>query len=223
MIVTCENCSKRYLVDPRALGGSGRRVRCAGCSHTWFQIPPDEAQQPIELPPLPEQPLVVRTTDSPRRVQLPAVAPSGSRGKILRWVAIAAAVIVLFWILIGLRASIMSAAPFTTKLYSMVGLGPTLPGFGLELRKVTPSRGVENGAPALAIDGEVANISAVTRDVPQLRVALRDGNDRELQVWTITVSEQRLLPGATVSFHTSIQQPPEGATGVIVSFAGTGG
>jgi predicted Zn finger-like uncharacterized protein len=224
MILTCENCSKRYLVDPRALGGNGRRVRCASCSHTWFQVPPEETDQ-LELPPLPEQaPTIVRmTSDTPRRVQLPAVTPSGARSRYIRWGVIALVVLLVLWGLIGGRGAIMRTLPFTTKIYSMVGLGPTLPGYGLELRKVTPSRSVENGAPALAIDGEVANISSATREVPQLRVALRDANDHELQVWTITVTEQRLLAGATVSFHTSIQQPPDGATGVIVSFVGAGG
>ena len=91
------------------------------------------------------------------------------------------------------------------------------------MRKVTPSRGVDNGVPTLTIDGEVVNISSITRDVPRLKVALRDTADKELQSWFVDVTDQRLLPGATVTFHTGVAQPVEGATGVIVSFVGAGG
>src|SRR5581483_110950 len=77
MIISCGNCAKRYVVDPRALGTPGRRVRCANCQHTWFQAAPEETLSSIELPPLPETPPVVRTTapeaGAARRVQLPGV------------------------------------------------------------------------------------------------------------------------------------------------------
>jgi predicted Zn finger-like uncharacterized protein len=225
MIVSCSNCSKRYLVDPRALGSPGRRVRCAHCQHTWFQPAPEDAQQPpIELPPLPEMPPIVRTTDPTRRFQLPAVAPPGGRARWLRRGVIAAVVLLAIWGLVRARDSIMSAVPFTTHLYSMIGLGPVAPGTGLELRQVTPSRGNDKttGAPTLSIDGQVANISSATRPVPQLRVALRDANNNELKSWTLSVTDQPLAPGASVPFHTSIQNPPDGATGVIVSFSSGG-
>lgn len=221
MIVTCSNCSKRYLVDPRALGASGRRVRCAHCQHTWFQ-PPDDTIAPIELPPLPETPPIVRTTDTSRRVQLPAVSRSGGRARLLRRLAIAVVILLALWGLISGRHSVMSAMPVTTRLYSLLGLGPVAPGTGLELRQVTPSRDVENGVPTLSINGQVANISGATLTVPKLRVALRDASNNELQSWMVSVTDQPLQPGASVPFHTTIQKPPDGATGVIVSFAPAG-
>jgi hypothetical protein len=104
----------------------------------------------------------------------------------------------------------------------MMGLGPVAPGQGLELRQVTPSRGVDNGTPTLAIDGQVANVSSGPRPVPKLRVALRDTNNKELQIWVVSVTDQPLAPGASVPFHTSITQPPDGATGVVVSFTAAG-
>lgn len=225
MIVTCSNCSKRYLVDARALGTPGRRVRCANCQHTWFQPAPEDAQAPIELPPLPETPPIVRTTDPTRRVQLPAVSRSGARSLWLKRGAIAAVVLLALWGLVSARDSVMSAVPFTARVYSMIGMGPVAPGAGLELRQVTPSRGTDkaSGAPTLTIDGQVANISGVAHQVPPLRVALRDANNNELKSWMVQVSDQPLAPGSTVAFHTSIQNPPEGATGVIVSFAPASG
>jgi predicted Zn finger-like uncharacterized protein len=227
MIVTCSKCQKRYVVDPRALGAPGRRVRCANCQHTWFEPAPEEALSSIELPPLPETPPVVRTTTMPepgaaRRIQLPAVKRSGGAMVWVKRGAIAAAIVLAIWGLVAARGPIMSAVPFTTRLYTMVGLGPVAPGQGLELRQVAPSRGVENGTPTLAINGQVANISNSPKPVPKLRVALRDGNNKELQTWTVSVTDELLAPGASVPFHTTISSPPDGATGVIVSFLPAG-
>lgn len=42
MILTCENCGSRFLVDPKLLEPRGRRVRCARCKHIWFQAPIEE-------------------------------------------------------------------------------------------------------------------------------------------------------------------------------------
>lgn len=224
MIVTCTSCSKRYLVDTRALGVAGRNVRCAHCGHTWFQMPPADAPQNFELSldAAPEPAAAVESERRERRVQLPAVSRSRMRGQAVGWSIAAIVVVALVWGLIAARADIIKFWPPAGRLYAMVGYGPTVAGTGLELRKVTPSRGMENGVPVLAIDGEVVNVSPMTRDVPKLKVALRDGNDKELQAWTISVTDQRLLPGASVPFHTTITQPAEAATGVVVSFAGAG-
>jgi len=231
MIVTCSNCGKRYVVDPRALGAPGRRVRCANCQHTWFAAAPEEAQSSIELPPLPETPPVVRTTTTTgagepgpaaRRIQLPAVPRQGRGMAWLKRGAIAAVVVLAVWALVAERQHVMSAVPFTARFYTMVGLGPEVPGQGLELRQVTPSRGVDNGTPTLAINGQVANVSSSPKPVPKLRVALRDASNKELQSWTVSVTDQPLAPGASVPFHTTISSPPDGATGVIVSFLPAG-
>jgi predicted Zn finger-like uncharacterized protein len=231
MIVTCSKCEKRYVVDPRALGAPGRRVRCANCLHTWFEAAPEDAPASIELPPLPEAPPVVRMTaaerdapepDPTRRIQLPAV-PRQSKGMgWLRLIAAAAVIALVVWGLVVERQYVMSAVPFTTRLYALAGLGPVIPGEGLELREVTPSRSVDNGVPTLAINGQVANVSSSPQAVPKLRVALRDASNKELQSWMVSVTDQPLAPGASVPFHTTISQPPDGATGVVVSFVPAG-
>lgn len=42
MILTCPECKSRYVVNPTALMPSGRTVRCAKCSHNWFENKPEE-------------------------------------------------------------------------------------------------------------------------------------------------------------------------------------
>jgi len=221
MIVTCSNCSKRYLVDARALGPSGRNVRCAGCGTTWFQAPPPDA--PLQTDLAPEPPTIdIDAERRERRVQLPAVKEKTGRGALIGWGIAAAVIIGLVWGLIAERAVVTAYWPPAAKLYSLVGYGPPDIGAGLQIRKQTSSRGVENGVPILSIDGEVVNTTTVTREVPKLRVALQDGTDHEIQHWIVSVTDQRLLPGASVAFHTSMNQPPEAATSAIISFAAPG-
>jgi predicted Zn finger-like uncharacterized protein len=213
MIVTCPACTTRYLVDPRALGDAGRVVRCANCSKTWHQTPPEDLPRSLDLAPAeivpdfttgpPQLPAL------PRRRRLPlATAISGVLVLVLIGAAVAG---------IAARDQVVALWPPATRLYTMVGLAVQPPGIGLELRKTTPVFATENGVRTLVVEGEVANVSQIARDVPTLKVVLRDRDGAELQTLHFDVAEQRLLPGASVPFRTSIPQPNPAAASVLVT------
>ena len=48
-------CATRYLIDPAALGDVGRLVRCARCSHSWLERPPEDMPKQVDVLPPPEQ------------------------------------------------------------------------------------------------------------------------------------------------------------------------
>lgn len=83
------------------------------------------------------------------------------------------------------------------------------------IRKITPAR-IPDG---LVVDGEIANPGNVPRDVPRLRVALQDSAEKELQFKIIDPPKPRLEPGEVVHFETPFTNPPDAATGVVVTFA----
>ena len=239
MIVTCPSCAVRYLVDPRAIGAKGRKVRCARCSHTWHQdadptafaeaaatAPPPPSPVPA-APPAPAPP-PVETRPGPRpvitsedRINLPAVPPPKKRrwGPAIAWLILVIVLIGAGWGAVIERSRIISLWPAAGRVFAYIGFPGEDSGLGLELRNVTPNRGMENGLPALIIDGEVMNVSPVVRAVPKLKVTLRDRSEHELQNWTFSLSTDRLLPGQSAPFHTSIAQPAEAATDVVVTFA----
>ena len=242
MIVTCPSCAVRYVVDPRALGAKGRTVRCARCAHTWRQDAPPEtlqdAAKTLEAPAAPA-PAPARTAAAPaspreraapvlaaqERVQLPALSrPPRRWGSALIW---AASVLLL---LVGLAAAaivergrIVELLPAAARFYALAGFPVSDAGLGLVFRNVTTSRDMDNGLPTLVIEGEVTNVSSVARAVPKLVAILRDRGEHELQEQSFAVDAVRLLPGESVQFHTTISQPAEEASGVIVTFSRAGG
>src|SRR5262245_29836789 len=57
MILTCPNCSARFMIDGYALGEAGRTVRCGACGHSWLQLPePAAANQDAPYEPAPTMP-----------------------------------------------------------------------------------------------------------------------------------------------------------------------
>jgi hypothetical protein len=193
-------------------------VRCANCSKTWHQTPPEDFPHSLDV-----APANVVPDFTTGRAQLPSLP----RRRGVPWATIAWGVLVV--ILgsgavagIAAREEVMALWPPSTRLYSMIGLAVQPPGIGLELRKTTPTFTTENGVRTLVVEGEVANISQIARDVPTLKVVLRDRDGGELQALSFNVAEQRLLPGASVAFRTSIPQPNPAATSVLVTI-GDGG
>lgn len=64
MILTCPECKARYIVNPKALLPLGRTVRCAKCSHSWFEKKPEDD---IEVVAPDENPQVNESTSSDKK------------------------------------------------------------------------------------------------------------------------------------------------------------
>jgi predicted Zn finger-like uncharacterized protein len=224
MILTCPACSKRYLVDPRALGDTGRTVRCANCGKTWHQTPPEDRPRTLDVAPVELAPAgVAPGVGGAAAAQLPALPrPRRSLWATAAWGLFLAVLLSATVAAIAARDDVVALWPPATRLYAMVGLPVVPPGGGLELRKTVPTFTTENGVRTLVVEGEVVNISQTARDVPPLKVVLRDRDGGELQSLSFGVAEPRLLPGASVPFRTTVPQPNPAATSVLVTI-GDGG
>jgi predicted Zn finger-like uncharacterized protein len=222
MIVTCPACSFRYLVDPRALGTAGRTVRCANCAETWHQDPPEDFTPQLSLaapPPEYNTGYDDDTMDDEGRTRLPAVIKPRRPWAAIVGITLAAAFLAIIVASLIARDQVMAEFPSSMKLFAMIGLQPSSPTVGLEIRNLNTRRGSENGVAALIIDGEVANVSEIVRDVPRLNAVLRDSKGKDLEGWDFAAAETRLLPGAVATFHTAIPQPSAAAIKAVINFA----
>jgi hypothetical protein len=209
------------------LGEDGRRVRCARCAHIWYQAPeevPEEEEEtvePVEPPPVRRpQPLTgSEPPPIPRGSNLPAFPEPEGRRQGVGWSAFSAMVIVLLGVGFFASDSIISAWPVTERLYAALNLMGEKVGAGLEIRNIKSMRHKENGVPVLVIEGEVANVSEIIRDVPAIRAALHGADKAELQYWTFKASETRLLPGEIASFSTRVEMPDKAAQNLGIGFA----
>lgn len=229
MIVICPLCSTRFLVDARALGAGGRLVRCGKCVHTWHQGPAEDESHRIEVvgparddlsPSFGED--LAASLRSEGRIQLPAL----SQKRRIPWIAVGWAILILvviggiggFWFE---RDKVAVLWPQTTRLYGLFGSNAGTQSDWYSLT-ITPRNDYDNGTQRLVIDGEIINNSGAIHPIPKLKVELRDANNRVVQSWTFAATEDRLLPGTSVPFTTSVTQPNAAATGVTVTAAGPG-
>lgn len=222
MIVSCPTCSTRYTLSDESLGTDGRKVRCARCGHTWWQMPervepePVVADAPTEI--RPAKPAAKAAGKSkPKPPKAPRAKPARSTviGFALLGLLVAGTVAGGYF---G-RDAIVRGWPPAALLYETVGLPVEPPGFGLELRNVRSEQKAEGGTTVLLLDGEIANTTDVERALPPLRAIAFSADHKPLQSWTIEPSAPVLLPGAVVSFHHS-QPDPGPVTEVTITFGG---
>ena len=225
MILTCPACASRFSLDTSALGATGRRVRCGQCRHVWHATPEPEIEAeggyarpepatarvapPVDQPPIRPAIPTSRVTRAPRR--------RGGAG--LAWAMLALIVIIVVGGAVVAKEQILAAWPASERLYSAFGIASPGAGAGLELRKVSWKRDAAENVPLLAIEGEVANTSSNVRSVPKIRAAIVGKDGKELKSWVFTPPKLNLIPGESVTFHTELKNPPDGAERLTMIFA----
>lgn len=228
MILNCPKCSTRFLVDPVALGEKGRSVRCGACGHSWFQEPPgDKAYEP---PPL--------TLDDEITTPLDRDTGRKPRGKL--WPRLAAWFLFIFVIalIVGggyrYRQEIVRRWPPAAKLYSTLGIPVTVPpstatdkpkpatvrksGLVVPESSIKIERESRDDTPILVISGQIRNGSDRPQPVGRMRITLTDASDKPLKSWLFAPEARTLEPGASMTFRSSVTNPPAEAKKVRFDF-----
>ncbi len=217
MILNCPSCATRYLIDPAALGVTGRVVRCARCSHTWTEMPPEDMPKRVDVIPPPEG---VRPI--PPGSNLPALRDEGGR---TGWIGWGALVVVVAGVLAGgylWRDRVITEWPEAARLYAQLGLDEHQATRGLEVRNVEQSTFFENDQTVVVVTGEIVNVSGRTRDIPNIVAEILDKDSRVIESWLVTPADSSLAPGESTAFSDRFTNPPKNAVQLMVRLDGGG-
>ncbi len=242
MLIVCKTCACSYHIPRDILDENGCRLRCVGCGEEWVITSGASA---VDDPPIVEgQRAAVASSHAPGAgtghrlaaisLQANAVWREEAEPKAdppaLFWfggsrkggrAALAAFLIVAGAMAAGAeRTAIVKAAPTTARLFAAVGLPVNLR--GLSLDNVHSSIFDLGDRRVLVIEGAIVNLRDTATEAPDIRIALRGVDKRELYVWTAPAPRSRLGPDEQVAFRTRLAAPPDGVSDVLVKFASVG-
>jgi predicted Zn finger-like uncharacterized protein len=118
--------------------------------------------------------------------------------------------------LIGWRTDVVRVLPQTASLFAAIGLPVNLR--GLAFSDVTTTTEAHDGATMLLVQGTITNISKQARDVPRIRLAMKNTAGAEVYSWTSLPTRTVLAPGDSEPFQTRLASPPPEGNAVEVRF-----
>jgi predicted Zn finger-like uncharacterized protein len=207
MILTCPSCGTRYQTDRTRIAPPGSNVRCAKCETVWFQAAADAES---EFEPETERSLKATAPD----IQSSEIQDSRPRRREggIRW-ALVFGWLLLFgflsgfvWTAITYRNEIASVWPQSATLYSVIDMPVNTR--GLAFADLSQSKIEEADGQVLQISGRVVNVADRELAVPEIRISLRDVEERELYGWTFNAGANILAPGQSHTFTTRLPNPP---------------
>ena len=243
MILTCPECSTRYLTKENAIGPNGRTVRCAKCDTTWFvaseadELALQDIQAPVEdIVPAAAGIAAATAPDIPftQRAENDSIEQPGAhvvmRDKVdkerrrrrltsvgLIWAIPLTLLFVAAVLGYVFRQDIVNGVPQTATLYKSLGVDVTLSGLNIEA-PVTRSALV-NGEPVLIVNGAVRNITAQAQQVPMVELSLHSKDGQPLVTWLVDVDKKRLSKDERVTFVSEYPNPPVDAVKMRYKFA----
>jgi predicted Zn finger-like uncharacterized protein len=118
--------------------------------------------------------------------------------------------------LLGWRTDVVRVMPQTASLFAAIGLPVNLR--GLAFSDVTTTTEAHDGVTMLLVQGTITNITKQPRDVPRIRLAMKNGAGAEVYTWTSLPARTALAPGDSEPFQTRLASPPVDGNSVEVRF-----
>lgn len=243
MILTCPECSTRYLTKENAIGPNGRTVRCVKCDTTWYvaseadEMALQDNQAAVEdIVPVASASIAAKATDAPSKqgMHVLSTASPGAhvamrdkvdkvrRRRRLTSVGLIWA-IPLFLLFVAsilgyvFRQNVVNGLPQMATLYNAIGIDVSLSGLDIEA-PVTRSALVD-GQPVLVVNGAVRNITTKSQDVPMVELSLHSKDGEPLVTWLVDVNKDKLNKKERVTFVSEYPNPPIDAVKLRYRFA----
>ena len=234
MLIVCRTCASSYHIPREILGENGCELRCVGCGDRWAVSPeagaPDGAPivegRRLRLDP-PEAPRAFsggsgdwRDEGAPKFGFFSALRRKGAGSAGLHRTLAVLAIIACAMAVVAARRPIVKAVPGAARVFATIGLPVNLRGLALD--NVHTNIFDLGDRKMLVVEGAVVNLRDFPTETPNMRIALRGADKRELYVWTAPAPKTKLGPNERASFRTRLAAPPDGVNDVLVKFASVG-
>lgn len=249
MILTCPECSTRYLAKESSIGPNGRTVRCSKCDTTWFvasqadELTLQDIQSSVEdiVPAAATvSSMSSRASGSekttPERVKGSEISESPGahvfmRNKVdkerrrrrLTSVGLIWAVpltVLFFAAILGYVFRQNIVQEVPQTATLYKSMGIDVTASGLNIENPITRSALIDGKPVLVINGAVRNITAESQDVPMVELSLHSKDGKPLVTWLVDIEKKRLGKDERVTFVSEYPNPPVDAVKLRYKFAG---
>lgn len=236
MILTCPQCDMRYLVSAVSIGPEGRKVRCASCSHVWFQ-PPEvmeseetfrdilkqemhSAPIPDSVKPIPEGSNVpAHPKDVPPAKKSTPLDRRALMASVMGYAAAACVMVLIIGAVVLMKDGLVKAWPPSVLFYETIGMDVHVAGEGLAIDRLSATIQRGENADTLTVRGSVINLTSSDVVVPRLLATLKKKDGSQSEQWLIELPTDRVKAESTVEFSTEYPGLPSEAHSVALSFS----
>lgn len=221
MILTCPNCSSRFLLSAQTLAPKGRRVKCSNCTHEWFQEPdPDELIDNLEheIEDIPEAIKPVPEGASVPALHEDTVDQEGTTSKAAIISGYLAAFLVFLAVLVVLiisKPALLKSWPASAAIYELLGMQVKAPGEGLEFDRIKANLTTEQ---KVLIEGMIVNLTDKEQPLPFIEASIRDAAGRVIQKTSVKPPYDQIKAEATLPFKTLYNGPTKNADHLHIRF-----
>lgn len=232
MILTCPECATRYFVGDDLVGPGGRTVRCASCGHRWtargeadLELFVDPEQGAVSKPPEPaplieplvselpgeELPKVFRAKAQTERRVREAQATGVIWGGMAVFVSATIALALLF------KADVARLWPRSASAFAAAGQPVNRIGLLPEKIVLEPYQ-TPDGRAALAVRGQIRNITSKDVVAPPLQVSLLNRQGRRVMAKIAVINNPKIPAGQSRGFSIALVEPPSTSVELDITF-----
>ena len=132
------------------------------------------------------------------------------------WAAIVLSLVLVAALFAIAPSAVVAMLPGATRIYSALGMDVNA--YGLAFENVRYEWGTAGNDSVLEVQGQVANVSSGSMDVPTLEISLKDEKGGEISAWTTELDAKQLAAGEQAPFAAQIPSPPDTVRSLTVRF-----
>lgn len=248
MILTCPQCTMRYLLPATVLAPDGRNVKCSNCTEVWFEEPDYDELAEIEANKAADQAdseqdqdIAPEFDDIPEGVkpdiELDFVDREEEQAKqvddeegdsdalnLKPYIGSAIAASAVFFVILGglitMKPTMVNAWPASAALYQMMGFEIAVPGEGLVFDRIKiESNGEIDGGEDFILSGQVINLTTHDQHLPMIEANLRDEKGDVVETWYVDMPEDIVPAESDLKFMQNYKASQSDTSELYLRFA----